>query len=348
MQFLAVGLLAGFCLSLFAVNAANAQKLTGKFADKFFYDMLDYPRTYVRMVDVNGKEKKLFSIENYLSGEIEVVAKNKLGYYIYGTSQSRIFYYNLATKKKVLAKKVSGGILQMGWHNSKVYAHITEKELSNYQFRWTLYLVANNKTKKIKSWKGGVYGRGGYYEDSDKLQFSPDGKKIMHIKTGSIRDISDYNVYIFNRLGKLTNKIKNATHPTWVTNNRIIYRRYEAGCLYSYNLKTKKSKKLNNTPVKSYNPTYLPGTNMVAFWGDVSNPVVYTYNLATKKLKKAANNAAYPLWINAKKLVVNSAKYCDPYMDMCPQTTGSALLNLKTQKLKTLKNSIQKNYFTQY
>ncbi len=354
-RFLAVGLLMGFCwLFLFMGGASaesiGAQKLTGKFANKFFYDIYDYPRTHVRMVDLKNKEKKLFSIGNYLIDEIEVIAKNKLGYYIYGfgNNKSRIFYYNFATKKKVLVKKVSGGILQLGWQNSKTYAYLTEKSLSDFQFRWTLYLVSNGKTKKLKSWKGDVYGRGGYYEDSNKLQFSPNGKKIMHIKTGSIRDVSDYNVYIFNRVGKLTNRIKSATHPVWVSNNKIVYRRYATGSLYAYNLKTKKSKKLSGTPAKSYNPTYLPGTKMIAFWGDISNPRAYTYNLATKKLKKVASNAAYPQWLNTKKLVVNSAKYCDPYMEMCPQVTGAAILNLKTKKLKKITNNVNKNYFTQY
>lgn len=339
-------MLAILCLSFFATNT-YAQNLTGKYADKFFYESYGYPNSDIYSVSKTGVLKNLlFSTKNLVSQNEEVFAHNKIGYYVIQKGKSVIYYYDLMTKKNKRVKSVSGFLLQLAWLDKNTYAYLNETQVGSLEFRWTLYLRANGKTKKLKSWTGGPYGRGGYYEDSDILKFSSDGKKILHIDTDSVRNVSDFNVYILNRKGKIVNKIKNATQPTWISNDKVVYRKYQTGYLYKYNLKTKKSTKIKNTPVESFNPTYLADNNKIAFWVGIKKPFIYTYSLSSGKVKKIVKNAVYPTWLNSKKIVVNKAKTCDPYKAMCPNVEGSGLLNLTTKKIKTL--STGGYYFTQY
>ncbi|MEW6407648.1 MAG: hypothetical protein AB1465_03080 [Patescibacteria group bacterium] len=348
-QFLFVVLLTILSIYFLGIKFVSAQKLTGKYADKFFYEKFDNQKNQVFMVNRNGKKaKKLFFVNDYI-GRIEVAANNKLRFFTSPEmNKSYIYYYDLVTRHKKLVRKVKGYILQSGWYDKNNYAYISETELPNYKFKLTLYLVTNGKKKKLAQWQGNVYGRGGYYEDDDSLNFSPDGKKIMHISTSSVRSSFDYNIYIFNRKGRLINKIKNATHPTWISNSKIIYRKYQKGYLYKYNLKTEKSKRIKKIPKNSFDPKYLPENNKIAFWVGIKNPKVFVYNLKNKKLVNTKIRAAYPKWLDKERLLVNKARKCDPNNFMCPQTANFGILNLKNKKFKIITKDLRKHYFTQY
>lgn len=348
-QFLFVVLLIILSIYFLGIKFVSAQKLTGKYADKFFYEKFDNQKDQIFIVDRNGKKaKKIFSVSDYIGG-VEVAANNQLRFFTNPeTNKGYIYYYDLVTRHKKLVAEIKGYLLQLGWFDENNYAYILETKSPNLKFKWEFYLVTNKKKKKLAQWQGDVHGRGGDYEDDDSLNFSPDGKKIMHISTSSVRNPFDYNIYIFNRNGRLINKIKNATHPTWISNSMLIYRKYQKGYLYKYNLKTKKSKRIKKIPKNSFNPKYLPENNKIAFWAGVENPKVFIYSLKNKKLINTKIMAVYPKWLDNGRLLVNKAKKCDPDNFMCPQTTNFGILDLKNKKLKIITKDLRRHYFTQY
>lgn len=309
----------------------------------------------VYMSNLNGKKiKKLFAVKDYYPGGLQIIAKNLIGYYNFegrGTNvDTKIYQYNLSKKKNKSIKKVSGELKQLAFYSKNKYAYLQVIEKANAfdapDATWSLHLVALGKDKKIKEWKGKIFGRGGYYEDEDTLAFSPNGKKILHIATSSVRDIADYNVYIFNHKKQIA-KISEATHPVWVSNNEIVYRKYEKGYLYKYNLKTKKSAKIKKIPKDSFEPRYMPETNMIAFWSGLETSKTYTYNLTTKKLKMVKKNTVPINWLSADKLLVYKTIKADEFF-LYPNMVSIGVLNLKTKKLKIATKDTARQYFTGY
>ncbi len=101
---------------------------------------------------------------------------------------------------------------------------------------WILELHSNGTRSQLHNIEFDGYGRNRSINDADYLSFSPEGNHLLQIATDSPRSQVDFNTYIYDVDTREQNVVSNATHPTWATNDSIIFKNYPDGGLSSYNI----------------------------------------------------------------------------------------------------------------
>lgn len=152
-------------------------------------------------------------------------------------------------------------------------------------------------------------GRGGFLADDTNIQFTPNRQHLLQIDTNA-RSTEDFNIYIYNLTTGTKQIIENATHPQWVNDTTIIYRKYPDGGIYLYDIAEKKYKKIDEISQNAYYLSMLQGTNKLLFT-DHEAKQLWLYNLTTKENKKILDGALQGFWLTTPtKIVYNEVRPC--------------------------------------
>jgi len=148
-----------------------------------------------------------------------------------------------------------------------------------------------------------------------KIEFSPNGNYFFQISTSSPRATADFTTHIYNAsTGEEISVIQNSTMPSWIDNQRIVFRKYvkrdspENG-LYIYDITLRSEMKLEGTPVDSYNPEALLGEGKMVFWTDLDKKLWF-YDLKSREKKLLVGNAIHGLWASPTQIVFEQIEPC--------------------------------------
>jgi len=295
--------------------------------------------------DKNGKE-----IPNITIGTIRVIDPNTIGYamcaIVGGDLGCGIYSIDLNTKNITLLKKFDKNIelMDVGFYSTSRFAYLTiynnQKPASN---TWVFTLYDNGKEKTLQNIKIGAYGRDGSPDDSQKIRFSKDGLYLLEIATASPIAIFDSNVYIYNLNNNTNEVITNATEPSWILGDQIIYKKYNSKGkgLYIYDFNTQQDKVIVSDE-NADNPNVLGGGTFIYNIG----PNVWLYNIdqsggIQRNIITDGNNA---VWVSDSKIVYQQIEICKPN-ESCDPRGGNikvkdvAIYNLFNKTITPLDSS---------
>lgn len=270
----------------------------------------DYSPAY----DESGNQIPSITID-----DIKVINENTLGFgkcgIVAGDFGCGLYTLNLKTRKVTQKIKLDKEdlLLDSGWFDENRFAYLLHK--TNAIGRWQLYLFDNNDLKSLVDLSAEGWGRGGFIEDSGKIEFSPDGNYLLHISTSSPRAGEDFTTHLYDvSAGKETLIIQNSTMPSWMDNQRIILRKYiegnnPANGLYIYNVAPRSEVKIEGTPVDSYNPEILLGEEKVVFWVN-TDKALWLYDLRSKENKLLISKAIHGFWVTPTKILFEEIEPC--------------------------------------
>ncbi len=181
--------------------------------------------------------------------------------------------------------------------------------------KWRLYLTDGSSTRLLVDLENTPYGRGGFVEDSSKLEFSPDGSRLFHISTGSPRAIVDLTTHIYNAsTGEELAVIENSTQPDWLDDQRIVFRRYDADAssengLYVYIVGSGRETKFSGVTETAYRPEVLPGTDQVLY-EDNPEKQLWLYDVSSKESTLVVENALSGFWLSPTQVVYSNVTSC--------------------------------------
>ncbi|MBP8979002.1 hypothetical protein KBG23_00780 [Candidatus Dojkabacteria bacterium] len=317
------------------VVTSNSKK--PKTLDKLFY----VKDSNIFSYDITTKEiKKLTSYpENSANiGISNVIDEKQIGFTrcltVEGDYGCALFTLNTDTLKVEERKKLGKS------EHSQGATFATETKFAYAFFKgnkWSLVYENNGVVKILEDiTMTEEFGRGGFVEDSSKVAFSPDQKYLLQISTASPRAIMDPTVHVYDLSNDKKDVIDNATQPQWMDSNLIVYRSYDEETqkgdgLYIYNVKTKKSEKINGVVDASYLPNVLYGTKKIVY-NVYPEKEIWLYNGENGKNEKLTDLGLDPLWVNESTVVFTSIENCtndcEGMMDY--NVLGVAIFDLKT------------------
>lgn len=282
----------------------------------------NYPKNkdYSPAYDESGKQIPSISIR-----DIDVIDKNTLGFakcgVIVGDFGCGLYLLDLRTKDITQKKKLDNEDLlsNSGWFNQNRFAYLMTTKRNNG--RWQLFLANDNETKLLVDLSSEGMGRGGFIEDSEKIEFSPNGNYFFHISTASARAIEDFTTHIYDAItGKELSIIQNSTMPSWIDNQRIIFRRYIRGDnlkngLYVYNLNSKIETKVESISSDAYDPEVLSDEGKVVYRTDpdhwsYTDKKLWLYDLNSGENRLLLNNVNSGYWLSPTKIVFQEIELC--------------------------------------
>lgn len=151
-------------------------------------------------------------------------------------------------------------------------------------------------------------GRGGFIADDKQIQFSQDKRYLLQIDTAA-RSTEDFNIYLYNLSNSEKQIIENATHPQWANNTTIVYRKYQSGGIYLYDIVNKTYKKIDGISQNAYYLSALPEINKILFT-DNDAKQLWLYDIMTKENKKILDNAYRGFWLSPTKIVYDEIRVC--------------------------------------
>ena len=322
--------------NIFAYSLDNGQ----------IYELTNFPinESYSPAYDESGVQKPNISID-----EIRVLDESTLSFakcgIVKGDFGCGIYLLSTDSKDIVEKEKLNADMnfLAFDSYNNDTFAYLVTAS-----DRWQLYLQSKGSLKMLEDLSTDGYGRGGFIEDSEKIRFSADGDYFLQISTSSPRNIEDFNIYVYEvETGSLKEVISEATQPTWLDNNRIIYRKYkkESGGdgLHIYDLNNNKDEKIEEVSDDASHPEALLNENRVLY--EVYNKKqVFLYNLIEEESTIISEKAVSPFWVTTNSLVYDKVelKTEGTYGGIDHYVTDTVIYNISDNSKKSVGDIIFK------
>jgi len=254
--------------------------------------------------------------DDYSLRDIEVIDGDTLGFgkcdIAVGDFGCGLYLLDLKTKK-ITQRVALGGeylLLKSGWFDEDKLAYLV-----NTEDKWQVYLANGSNTQLVVDLDIEAYGRGGFAEDSSKIEFSPDGSRFFHIATSSPRSGTDFTTHVYNSsTGAELAVITNSTQPDWLDNQRIIFRKYDADAslengLYAYTVGSGAETKFTGTATTAYRPELLSGANKVLYENNAEKEL-WLYNLSLEDSTLVVENALFGFWLSPTQIVYDNIVSC--------------------------------------
>lgn len=189
------------------------------------------------------------------------------------------------------------------------------------------------------------YGRGGFVGDSNKIRFSPDGTKLLHISTSSPRNSMDFNTYVYTLADSSKVKISKSTHPKWLNDSSVVYVKYGTPSgMYVYDLTTSTSSKIEAISDGVYGPEVLTPTLFA--YTDYTNKSVKKYDVTLGAVSNVADSAVFGFWVNDQYVVYEAVGTCPAGDEACLNeqemagyiVSGVKVVNIATGQIDTISN----------
>ncbi len=294
----------------------------------------------VFMIDKTGENKVQitdFSETDFgYPQSLQVIDNEYLGFYKCDTETGNfncgIYRVSVDSKQleEIIHEEPKNFVLQLGWDDKNTFAYTVE---NSQEGGWSIFLSKNGSKTTLNEIPSGMYGRGGFVEDSSKISFSPDGTKIFQIATSSPRDPMDFNVYVFDLSSNQLAKIENSTQPAWLDDGTIIFRRTNEG-LYSFSLSSKTERKYEGVSSQAYEPEVLDGKMKVVYWLNEDNGQVWLLDASSGEYEMLLNNAADPLWLSEEEILLAETRECsesEPCMVRAFSPVAVSVFNINTE-----------------
>lgn len=291
--------------NLFYIEKNNIYNYdVSNFSNTKITDFPDSPDSSVHFISVADTE-------NLGYGKCEIVVND------FGCA---LYLFDLKAGTSSLLKKIDPAynLMAAGWANKNTFAYLISSDT-----KWKLILNKEGAEKTLADLGVGAYGRGGFYEDDEKISFSPDNKYVFHISTSSPRDSTDFSVHIYDTVTYAEKVINDATHPAWIDDSKIVYRKYaQSGGdgLWVYDVAANSSAKVAEAGSDTYKPAALADQDKFLF-EDQSNFSVYLYDYSKKSNKLILANAAEPMWINDRYFAYSRVTACPEECGPMPFST---------------------------
>lgn len=254
--------------------------------------------------------------------DVRIIDENTLGFVKCGilsryNSGCGIYILDLKTKKISEKEKFAGFtfVLALDFYSPNKFAY-TIIDYSNNKLQTSL---SNDGTLEILDLDSfGATGGEETKEDVARIRFSEDGKYLFTILTLSPSKMFNYNIYIYDLSNNSRVRITpEATHPEWLDNQTIVYRKYLGGKeggdgLYLLNVDTGDEEKIKEANDGSYKPSALTGTGKVVY-SVYPNGQVWIYDSNTGENKKVLDNALNGFWVTPTKIVYEKGSMCRGY-----------------------------------
>ncbi|HLD03349.1 MAG TPA: hypothetical protein VJC17_01100 [Candidatus Dojkabacteria bacterium] len=292
--------------------------------EKNIYSYNVQTKEYLKWTDYQDKG----DVVNNVIYDITIIDNQTVGYgrcvIVTGDYGCGLYALDLKTKKITEKKKLGKDIslMSLDFATPDKFAYLVSVNPSDPDLqKWQLILSDNDTLKTLEDIKYEVFGRGGFIEDSQKMRFSQDGKHLLQISTSSPRDSLDFNVYVYD-LNKGTRAvISGATHPDWLDNTTIIYRKYEnskGDGLYLYDVVAKTQEKINDVVNSAVTPIVLKNKKKVLYtvFTDLQ---IWVYDMDTKKNTKLLDDALGGVWASESQIVYNETAECTDQDFFCEE-----------------------------
>lgn len=236
-------------------------------------------------------------------------------------------------------------LLSLGFDTAERFAYLAESSAT-----WELLFDDSGVMQTLESLSAGAYGRGGFVEDSQTIKFSNDGLHMLHISTSSPRDVTDFNIYVYDLAAGTSTVITNGTQPDWFDNDRIIFRTYNSAApagngISIYTLSTDTVARIDAIGTDSYAPQILDGTKVL--YTDFQNTQIWIYDVDTSTTSMLVDNAVGAKWLNTNQFIYTNTQPCaDP--DMCMmnyESVSASLFNLDTMTSELLPIDVSSSYW---
>lgn len=310
----------------------------------FSYDIDTHER--IKWTDFKKKDNASLTVSN-------VMDNNEVFFdFSDGEGTKKLYRINLETKEKKEIKNFgkdvpfTAGVLDVHSENKFVYQlHYHYEEEVTRDYNWSLVLFENGNERTLSVGDGG--GRHDSFVDSSEAQFSEDGNYLFYIGTMVYQQDKEmygtFQISVYDLNSDTEKIIVDATHPTWLDNENIVYVSLEnpsfmkpkTEAFYLYNVKTGTTEKLIDLGE-------LAGKGII--YGEsliyINQPKeIWRYNFQTEE-----NTNVYTNVSELVKMISNVYKITDnKLIYSTQQTTGVPmpdytvnLLNLETNEEKEL------------
>lgn len=314
------------------LNLANENK-----SDKFFYikdnniwaenlstgtseQLTNYPKNknYSPSYDENGAQIPSRSIRN-----IHFINDETVGFdiceVVSGDFGCSINVLNLKSKSITQKAKLdkNSSIIDLGFSDQNKFAFIYVRSGNE----WVFALNENGQGKELFKLNFEGYGRGGFYYDSQKIDFSEDGNFVLQIATSSPISMFDFNTYLYDLKNDKKIIIPNSTQPSWLNDTQIIYTGFDSKLniglgLYIYDTVLEESHKITDVSDNAGFPNVLKDNRII--YKDKGDIWLYDFN--TKESRKLLASATVFSVINDVKfsyvevIPCNGKEYCGGLM----------------------------------
>lgn len=310
--------------------------------------LTDYPKNPTRTPAKDGQGNEIpFRTFKYLS----VTQTGSVGYgmcaIVTGNYGCSIYKIEQGQSTKLPVNFSPQANLQLGaFYDQDTYAYAYEESVEDGSSKWRIILQDNGKPTTLLNYAyANRFGRGGSYDDAQLMRFSPKGDFVLHVDTASPRSTLDFNLYLYPINGLSPTIIKNATQPTWVDHQTLVYRSIPSegnpGGIYSYSLATKKSSlfmpaesSLNTSQM--YWPRTSPDGQHLSFF-EYNKQITYIVSTSSKQVVAEIKNAVDTHWIDDDTLYFTRTGKCtetDPCGQIPYSYRGKGVYSLTTEEVQ--------------
>lgn len=294
------------------------------FYTKYYPQVRDSITNNIFAYDYETKE--IAQLTNYTESSfyirnIRVIDENSVGFLRCSSSgdyaDCGIYVIDITSKKINIKKKLERQtrVSALGFASSDTFAY--EEDTGDESGVILKQILVDKGIVKILEQIGpiGPTGRGGHSADDVSVQFSPNKQYILEIDTAG-RSIFDDTVYVYNLSTGLKQIVPDATHPQWLNNTTIVYRKYPEQAVYLYDIESQTHKMINEINQDAYYLSVLPGGNKMLFTDDKASQI-WLYDFTTKENKKILENARHGFWLTPTKIVYNETRPCNSSTGEC-------------------------------
>lgn len=282
----------------------------------------------------NGNQKTIVTIEKsqypsaYLSIH-SIIDKNEIYFKESGKSSDyTITRYNLNSNNYETVYSGDYVAVYTGYDSDTLFL---VKDINNYsEIEIVVYKISSKTSKTLVKLPLQNLGRGVSTYDSLKLDISPDKSKFFYINSTAMGTVSARETYIFslkNNSGTLSAnqiaKISNSTHPTWKSNDEIIYQKMENDKpkgVYLFSTNSNNSTLLDKMVKEGYNFSYnFDNQKLLYRVGEIYEEgkfkmYIYDFNSQENTLLQESGSA---FWVNEDLAYMLTYRDCNPSVDVC-------------------------------
>jgi hypothetical protein len=249
--------------------------------------------------------------------EVELIDGANLGFArcLKGNSGCSILTFDIAKKQaeQLRVLEADSRVRQLSWRDEQSFAYTTE----NQEMRKLIFVYVDGSEEQTFSTLNFSQGsRDAFVEDDAQIHFSPKGDKLYFINTKTLNGFN-FSITVYDLEGNVISTIEDATDPTWIDNDSIIYRSYSnesQGYLHIFNLDDEESMRLTKSKEASYSPK-VSGDKLLA-WEAKGLGTGYMLGLESAEIKEFSANTAFPIWLSEDEVILAVTKKCVAACDL--------------------------------
>lgn len=231
-------------------------------------------------------------------------------------SDRSVFEVDLASERKREIRKFPGEVGPIAWSPDRSTLAVLYRRPDPNDRGYTLRLDElragrSRDIRKFQPWNG----RGGSDADEVRIEWSPDGTKIIVVIT-PLDTTSKKTMFVVDLEGKDVVPGRLATMARWVDSGSVVYRDFEdAG--QSWHLLDLDSGNVRDLAMTrgTVRPALSPDRKLIAYDDGEGTPTIFVFDLAAGRERKLASGSLAVLWLANDSVAATVVKPCVPATD---------------------------------